>query len=195
MVLVTHTCVVVVELKNWHGKALTSHGGHWYVDGNETTWLDEGLAQPLDLDGEPGSLAADLAIWGFVLLAVLVGAARVGRLAVGVLLAVADLLLQPPVEGATVRAGPSSRPTSRSTRPSGRSRTGTRRWDALNMAVAPGQAAKRKCPWRALLRFRSTLGRPCGRPSREAWADRSAARTAAQGTSCPGGSRDVPVPP
>jgi serine/threonine protein kinase len=46
LVLVTHTCVVVIELKNWHGKSLTSHGGHWYVDGN-----DRG-ASPVELVNE-----------------------------------------------------------------------------------------------------------------------------------------------
>ena len=33
LVLVTHTNVVVVELKNWHGKILESDGQKWYVDG------------------------------------------------------------------------------------------------------------------------------------------------------------------
>lgn len=33
LVLVTHTNVVVIELKNWHGKVLESIGGKWFVDG------------------------------------------------------------------------------------------------------------------------------------------------------------------
>lgn len=33
LVLVTHTNVVVIELKNWHGKLLESDGEKWYVDG------------------------------------------------------------------------------------------------------------------------------------------------------------------
>lgn len=33
LVLVTHTHIVVIELKNWRGQALTARGGNWYVDG------------------------------------------------------------------------------------------------------------------------------------------------------------------
>lgn len=33
LVLVTHSVVVVVELKNWHGKLLESDGQRWYLDG------------------------------------------------------------------------------------------------------------------------------------------------------------------
>lgn len=33
LVLVTHTNIVVIELKNWHGKLLESDGEKWYVDG------------------------------------------------------------------------------------------------------------------------------------------------------------------
>lgn len=33
LVLVTHTHIIVLELKNWRGKALTERGGNWYVDG------------------------------------------------------------------------------------------------------------------------------------------------------------------
>lgn len=33
LVLVTHTNIVVLELKNWRGKRLESRGGNWYVDG------------------------------------------------------------------------------------------------------------------------------------------------------------------
>lgn len=33
LVLVTHTSIVVIELKNWHGKLLESDGQRWYVDG------------------------------------------------------------------------------------------------------------------------------------------------------------------
>ena len=33
LVLVTHTNVVVVELKNWHGKLLESDGQKWFLDG------------------------------------------------------------------------------------------------------------------------------------------------------------------
>lgn len=35
LVLVTHTNVIVIELKNWHGKKLESVNGHWYVDGED----------------------------------------------------------------------------------------------------------------------------------------------------------------
>lgn len=33
LILVTHTHVIVIELKNWRGKLLESKGGNWYVDG------------------------------------------------------------------------------------------------------------------------------------------------------------------
>lgn len=33
LVLVTHTNILVVELKNWYGKLLESDGEKWYVDG------------------------------------------------------------------------------------------------------------------------------------------------------------------
>ena len=33
LVLLTHSVVIVVELKNWHGKLLESDGQKWYVDG------------------------------------------------------------------------------------------------------------------------------------------------------------------
>jgi superfamily I DNA and/or RNA helicase len=33
LVLVTHTHIVVIELKNWRGSKLNSRGGNWYVDG------------------------------------------------------------------------------------------------------------------------------------------------------------------
>jgi len=33
LVLVTHTHIVVLELKNWRGSKLTARGGNWYVDG------------------------------------------------------------------------------------------------------------------------------------------------------------------
>lgn len=33
LVLVTHTHIIVIELKNWRGSKLTSRGGNWYVDG------------------------------------------------------------------------------------------------------------------------------------------------------------------
>lgn len=33
LVLVTHTHIVVIELKNWRGAKLTARGGNWYVDG------------------------------------------------------------------------------------------------------------------------------------------------------------------
>ena len=35
LVLVTHTNVVVVELKNWHGKRLESDGHKWFLDGED----------------------------------------------------------------------------------------------------------------------------------------------------------------
>ncbi len=35
LVLITHTNVIVIELKNWHGKTLESINGHWYVDGED----------------------------------------------------------------------------------------------------------------------------------------------------------------
>ena len=35
LVIVTHTNVIVIELKNWHGKKLESVNGHWYVDGED----------------------------------------------------------------------------------------------------------------------------------------------------------------
>jgi serine/threonine protein kinase len=35
LVLVTHTCILVIELKNWHGNTLKSEGGKWYVDGED----------------------------------------------------------------------------------------------------------------------------------------------------------------
>ena len=33
LILVTHSHIFVIELKNWRGKLLTSQGGNWYVDG------------------------------------------------------------------------------------------------------------------------------------------------------------------
>lgn len=33
LVLVTHSHIIVIELKNWRGKQLVSRGGSWYVDG------------------------------------------------------------------------------------------------------------------------------------------------------------------
>lgn len=33
LVLVTHTNIIVLELKNWRGKQLTERAGNWYVDG------------------------------------------------------------------------------------------------------------------------------------------------------------------
>ena len=33
LVLVTHTHIIVIELKNWRGSKLTARGGNWYVDG------------------------------------------------------------------------------------------------------------------------------------------------------------------
>ena len=35
LVLVTHTTIVAIELKNWSGKLLQSTGGKWYLDGEE----------------------------------------------------------------------------------------------------------------------------------------------------------------
>lgn len=35
IVLITHTNIIVIELKNWHGKKLESVSGHWYVDGED----------------------------------------------------------------------------------------------------------------------------------------------------------------
>ncbi|VWX60056.1 DNA helicase [Burkholderiales bacterium 8X] len=35
LVLVTHTCIVLVELKNWHGKHLESNGHKWFLDGDD----------------------------------------------------------------------------------------------------------------------------------------------------------------
>lgn len=35
LVLITHTNIIVIELKNWHGKELQSSNGNWYVDGND----------------------------------------------------------------------------------------------------------------------------------------------------------------
>ncbi|MEO0002777.1 MAG: hypothetical protein RLZZ22_469, partial [Pseudomonadota bacterium] len=33
LVLITHNVIIVVELKNWHGKLLKSDGQKWYLDG------------------------------------------------------------------------------------------------------------------------------------------------------------------
>ncbi len=33
LVLVTHTHIIVIELKNWRGNKLIARGGNWYVDG------------------------------------------------------------------------------------------------------------------------------------------------------------------
>lgn len=33
LVLVTHTHIIAIELKNWRGKSLVARGGNWYVDG------------------------------------------------------------------------------------------------------------------------------------------------------------------
>jgi len=33
LVVVTHSHIIVIELKNWRGKQLVSRGGNWYVDG------------------------------------------------------------------------------------------------------------------------------------------------------------------
>ena len=35
LVLVTHMNVIVIELKDWHGKKLEAVNGHWYVDGED----------------------------------------------------------------------------------------------------------------------------------------------------------------
>lgn len=35
LVLVTHSNVIVIELKDWHGKKLEAINGHWYVDGED----------------------------------------------------------------------------------------------------------------------------------------------------------------
>src|SRR6266542_3340041 len=35
LVLVTHTNIVVIELKNWHGKRVVSDGQKWYLDGED----------------------------------------------------------------------------------------------------------------------------------------------------------------
>ena len=35
LVLVTHTSVIVIELKDWHGAKLESINGRWYVDGDD----------------------------------------------------------------------------------------------------------------------------------------------------------------
>lgn len=35
LVLVTHTTIVAVELKNWSGKLLESTGGKWFLDGED----------------------------------------------------------------------------------------------------------------------------------------------------------------
>ena len=35
LVLVTHTNIVVIELKNWHGKLLESIGNKWFLDGED----------------------------------------------------------------------------------------------------------------------------------------------------------------
>jgi serine/threonine protein kinase len=35
LVLVTHTNIVVIELKNWHGKLLESNGNKWFLDGED----------------------------------------------------------------------------------------------------------------------------------------------------------------
>ena len=35
LVLVTHTNLIVIELKDWHGKKLEALNGHWYVDGED----------------------------------------------------------------------------------------------------------------------------------------------------------------
>lgn len=35
LVLVTHTNIVVIELKNWHGKLLESNGNRWFLDGED----------------------------------------------------------------------------------------------------------------------------------------------------------------
>jgi len=35
LVLVTHTGIVLIELKNWNGKLLESNGQKWYLDGED----------------------------------------------------------------------------------------------------------------------------------------------------------------
>lgn len=35
VVLITHSAILVIELKNWNGKALVSDGTYWYVDGQK----------------------------------------------------------------------------------------------------------------------------------------------------------------
>ena len=35
LVLLTHSSVIVVELKNWNGKTLTSDGQKWYLNGQD----------------------------------------------------------------------------------------------------------------------------------------------------------------
>jgi hypothetical protein len=35
LVLVTHSAIVVIELKNWHGNLLQSDGKKWYLDGED----------------------------------------------------------------------------------------------------------------------------------------------------------------
>ena len=35
LVLITHTNIVVIELKNWHGKLLESNGNKWFLDGED----------------------------------------------------------------------------------------------------------------------------------------------------------------
>ena len=35
LVLVTHTNIVVIELKNWHGEVLASNGSKWFLDGED----------------------------------------------------------------------------------------------------------------------------------------------------------------
>lgn len=52
LVLVTHTSVIVIELKNWHGTKLESINGRWYVDGE-----DRG-ASPIPLANEKGKKLA-----------------------------------------------------------------------------------------------------------------------------------------
>ncbi|WP_178385416.1 nuclease-related domain-containing protein, partial [Pseudomonas aeruginosa] len=35
LVLITHTGIALIELKNWHGKLLESDGQKWYLDGED----------------------------------------------------------------------------------------------------------------------------------------------------------------
>ena len=35
LVLITHSNVIVIELKDWHGKKLESINGRWYLDGED----------------------------------------------------------------------------------------------------------------------------------------------------------------